>query len=244
MTTTDAFLGGLLTLKQPAHGFRAGMDSVMLPAAVPAADGQAVLELGSGAGVAALCLARRVLGVHVAGLEMQDDMVDLSTANAAANVLSDRIRFLHGVVEQPPAGLPRDAFDHVMMNPPYFVDGLDDPSPNAHRRASSIADADALSRWTKCARTHLKARGTLTAILPTERLPAMLTALETGFGGVTIFPLWPRQGEPAKRVLVHARKGSRAAFALKQGLVLHGPDGTLTPEADAILRTGTGLPLV
>jgi tRNA1(Val) A37 N6-methylase TrmN6 len=236
-------LGGLLTLKQPAHGFRAGMDSVMLPAAVPAADGQAVLELGSGAGVAALCLARRVPGVHVAGLEMQDDMVALSTGNAAANGLSDRTRFLHGVVEQPPTALPRDAFDHVMMNPPYFVEGLDDPSPNAHRRASSIADADALARWAKCARTHLKARGTLTAIIPAERLPAMLIALDTGFGGVTVFPLWPRDGEPARRILIHARKGSRAPFALKQGLVLHGTDGTLTRETDAILRTGAGLPL-
>ena len=32
--TRDAFLGGRLTLSQPSHGFRAGLDSVLLGAAV------------------------------------------------------------------------------------------------------------------------------------------------------------------------------------------------------------------
>ncbi|MBL9010312.1 MAG: methyltransferase, partial [Alphaproteobacteria bacterium] len=85
MTTRDAFLGGTLTLVQPASGFRAGVDSVMLAAAVPARAGERVLELGSGAGVAALCLARRVEGVAVTGLEIQADLAALAAENAAAN---------------------------------------------------------------------------------------------------------------------------------------------------------------
>src|SRR5690606_37469504 len=51
--TRDAFLGGRLTLSQPRNGFRAGLDSVLLGAAVPAG-GTALLDLGAGAGAAGL----------------------------------------------------------------------------------------------------------------------------------------------------------------------------------------------
>ena len=61
--------------------------------------------------------------------------------------------------------------------------------------------------------------------------------------GVCAFPLWPRQGEAPKRVIVQARKGSNAPFALLPGLVLHQEDGAWTPEADAVLRRGNALAL-
>jgi tRNA1(Val) A37 N6-methylase TrmN6 len=59
--------------------------------------------------------------------------------------------------------------------------------------------------------------------------------------GVSILPLWPRDGVPAKRVIVQALKGSGAAQALLPGLVLHDTDGRYTAAADAILRDGAAL---
>ena len=50
--TEDEFLGGQLRLLQPRHGYRAGMDAVLLAASVPAEAGQAVLARGCGAGTA------------------------------------------------------------------------------------------------------------------------------------------------------------------------------------------------
>ncbi|MCC6918948.1 MAG: methyltransferase [Alphaproteobacteria bacterium] len=242
-TTEDRFLGGRLVLRQPAHGFRAGLDSVMLAAAVPAGAGDLVLEFGSGAGAAALCLAARVSELDLVGLEPQEDLVALATWNAQANGLGEAAVFFAGSVEAPPPDLPRDHFDHVLMNPPFFVAGRDDASPDAARRTAAIADGGALARWTKAARTHLHAKGTLTAVLPADRLAAMLAALETGFGGLVVFPLWPRAGEAAKRILVQARKGSRAPLVLAPGLVLHAAEGGYTAAADDILRGGAGLRL-
>jgi tRNA1(Val) A37 N6-methylase TrmN6 len=44
-------------------------------------------------------------------------------------------------------------------------------------------------------------------------------------------------------VIVQARKGSNAPFALLPGLVLHQDDGAWTPEAEAVLRRGSALAL-
>lgn len=242
MTTEDAFLGGRLRIRQPARGFRAGLDSVMLAATVPASGTESVLELGSGAGVAALCLTARVPEAKVTGLEIQPDLVLLAAANARDNNLGNRVAVLLGDVASPPPPLPRDHFDHAMMNPPFFVEGRDDPSPDPARSTAAIGDSELLARWAKTARTYLQAKGTLSAIVPADRLAAMLSALEVGFGGIVVFPLWPRAGEAAKRILVHARKGSRAPLVLRPGLVLHDEAG-FTPQAEAILRHGRRLAL-
>jgi tRNA1(Val) A37 N6-methylase TrmN6 len=236
MTTThDAFLGGRLTLEQPATGFRAGLDSVMLAAAVLARPGEQVLELGSGAGAASLCLLTRVHGINVTGIELQPDLAALATANAAANALDGRARFVAATVENPPAHLTPQSFHHVMANPPFFVEGPADVSPDPARRTAHSSDADLLSRWAATARRFLKPSGRYTVILPADRLPAQLAALEKGFGGTTVIPLWPDTATPSKRLIVSAKLGSRAAFTLKPGLVLH-ENGKFTDAAEAILR--------
>jgi tRNA1Val (adenine37-N6)-methyltransferase len=54
--------------------------------------------------------------------------------------------------------------------------------------------------------------------------------------GVNIFPFWPRTGMAAKRIILQARKGSRAPMGLLAGLALHEADGRYTAQAEAILR--------
>jgi len=84
----DGFLGGRLIIAQPRAGFRAGHDAVLLAAAVPAKPGQRVLELGSGSGVASLCLAARVADVSVVGIEIDAELVRLANENAARNSMA------------------------------------------------------------------------------------------------------------------------------------------------------------
>lgn len=214
----------------------------MLAASLAPRPGDRAWELGSGVGTVSLCLATRVPGVEILGVEIQPDLVTIANANSVVNGLSDRVQFLAGDVDAPPGELVAGSFDHAMMNPPFFVEGPADPSPDESRRLAASTDEAALARWTKAAQKFLKPKGTLTAILPADRVPAMLAALDRGFGGVILFPLWPRAGEPAKRILIRAVKGSRAPFALRAGLVLHG-ESKHTEQAEAILRHGAGLTL-
>ena len=89
--TDDKFLMGRLRLLQPAQGYRAATDPVLLAAACPASAGQSVLDLGCGAGAAALCLAARVPGLALAGLELQPGYADLARRNAARNGIAMQV---------------------------------------------------------------------------------------------------------------------------------------------------------
>ena len=74
----DRFLCGRLRLLQPRKGYRAATDPVLLAAACPATSGDRVLDLGCGAGAAALCLGLRVPGLALSGLELQPGYADLA----------------------------------------------------------------------------------------------------------------------------------------------------------------------
>ena len=67
-----------MKVAQPETGFRSGLDAVMLAAAVPARAGQTALELGAGAGTASLCLAARVPGVTITGVEIDQRLAALA----------------------------------------------------------------------------------------------------------------------------------------------------------------------
>ncbi len=81
-TTQYHLLGGRVSYIQPAEGFRAGIEPILLAAAVPARSGERVLEAGSGAGAALLCLAARVPGVLGFGVEQEARLVLLAIDNA------------------------------------------------------------------------------------------------------------------------------------------------------------------
>jgi tRNA1(Val) A37 N6-methylase TrmN6 len=62
LVTNDAFLDGALSIRQLRSGYRAGLDAVMLAAAVPGEAGRPlrVLDVGAGVGTAGLCVAHRL----------------------------------------------------------------------------------------------------------------------------------------------------------------------------------------
>jgi tRNA1Val (adenine37-N6)-methyltransferase len=232
----DRFLGGRVRLCQPETGFRAGLDAVMLAAAVTAGPDQEVLDLGAGVGTASLCLAARLPDVRVTGIEIDAGLVGLAAANAVANDVAGRVDFAVGDIFDLPAAYRRQ-FDHVLSNPPFHgEEGEAAPDP---ARARALMDGGRLGDWLAAGVKRTVSGGTFTAILRADRLGEALATLPDRGGSV--FPLWPKAGVAAKRVILQVRVGSRAPLALLAGLVLHRQDGGYTPEAEAVLRDGAGL---
>lgn len=237
-TTEDLLLDGRVRLVQPKTGYRAAVDPVLLAAWVPARAGERVVDLGCGAGAVFACLAGRVPGVEVIGVERDPAMADLARRTLAANGIAGRIETAD--LTALPATWEAGRIDHVAANPPYLPADRADPSPDAGRAAAGVEAGSDLADWIAVARRCLRHKGTVTLVHRADRLDDILTALARGFGSVVVFPLFPKAGRDAGRVLVRAVRGGRAPLRLASGLVLHAEDGAYTDPADAVLR---GAPL-
>lgn len=210
----------------------------MLAAAVPVRDGEDVLELGCGAGVASLCLAERVRGCRVCGVEIDPELVDIAGGSARVNGMERRLAFIRADVFDLPKELRR-SYNHVFCNPPFY-DIRGQVSPDK-ARALARQDTGHFDDWLAAALKRVGPKGTMTAIICADRLGQSLRILPQM--GLNVFPLWPHAGEAAKRVIVQVRKSSRAPLALLSGLVLHDANGDYTREADDVLRKGGSLAL-
>ena len=229
--TEDALLGGRVQLLQPARGYRVAIDAVLLAAAVDAAPGQRILDLGAGVGAVGLCLAARLAGCSVVGIELQPALAELAERNANLNGMADRVRtVVHDLAKPLPADLGR--FDHVVTNPPYLAAAVADPSPDPSKALATVESSADLARWLAAATAAAEPAGTLLIIHRSDRLDEILGHLgRLGWGDVTVKRL-----PPAARILVRARRADRSTRHDAPPLTLHRPGGGYTDEAEAILR--------
>lgn len=237
-TTEDRILDGKVILNQPQDGYRAAVDPVLLAAAIRAEDGDRALDLGCGVGAVMLCLAARVGGVAIDGLELQGHMADLAQKNIDANGFSDRLRVFEGDVLSPPEQLQEGGYAHVFANPPYMSGDRGNHSPNESKKIAHVeTDAD-LEDWVDAALKYCRPKGSITFIQRADRLAELLIGLEGRAGEITVFPLWPKEEEDSHRVIVRARKGIKSPMRLMCGLTLHNSDGSYTERADVALKGG------
>lgn len=239
----DGLLDGRIFLQQPRNGYRVAVDPVLLAASVSAAGTERLLDIGTGVGAAALCFSWRVPGSLVTGLELQPEMADLARRNVEENDMTDRVTILKGDLLRPPAELVTASFDHVIANPPYLPAGRADPPPDPSKATAHVEGEAALADWVDFALRMAKPKGSITFVHRADRLDELIALFHGRAGGIVIFPLWPKAGREAKRVIIRARPGVKTPMRLSPGLTLHKDDGSYTDEALSILRDGEALTL-
>ena len=227
----DRLLDGRVRLLQLRRGYRVAVDAVLLAAAIEARPDTRVLDLGAGVGAVGLCLAARVAGCHVVGVELQAALARLAERNAALNGVSDRVRtIIHDLAH----GLPVDlgSFDVVATNPPYLPAAVADPSPDPSKALATVESSAGLARWLAVASAAARPGGCLVMIHRRDREDEIVEHLtRLGWGDITIKRL-----PPVARVLVRARRNDTPSRRDAPPLRLNEPAGGYTAEAEAILR--------
>ncbi|WP_332677846.1 tRNA1(Val) (adenine(37)-N6)-methyltransferase [Brevundimonas sp.] len=230
----NALLGGRVRFRQPAKGYRAGMDAALLAAAVEAAPGQRVLEAGCGAGAVLMQIAARRPDAVLTGLERDPAMAALARENAALN--GAKATIVAGDVAAGFRAMGLEPFDWAISNPPFFDDpgALRAPAPG--KRGAWMAD-DGLRAWTDFLLKGVREGGRVVVIHRADRLADLLALLGEKAGSFALRGIHPYADEPAKRVLVSAIRTGKAPLRLLPPLVLHERGGAKhTAEAEAILR--------
>lgn len=248
-TTDDAFLGGKLRILQPRQGYRAGLDAVMLAAAVTERGARAfrVLDAGAGVGTAGLCVAWRCPAAEVVLVEREAALAALARENVLRNGLVPRVSVAEvDLARATPdqlagLGLADGSFDVAIANPPFHAEGAGTPAQNGLKAAAHAMAEEALEDWGRFLARMVRPGGVALVIHKASALPDLLAVLARRFGGLTALPMHAHAGEAAGRVLVSGVKGSRAPFRLAAGLVLHEADERFTAGAEAVLRHGRSL---
>ena len=232
----NGVLNGRVRLRQPARGYRAGMDAALLAAAVPAEAGQRVIEAGCGAGAVLMQIAARRPDVVLTGLERDPAMAALAVENAALNGVAATTAIRQGDVAAGFRALGVEPGDWAVSNPPFFYDAGALRAPAEGKRGAWMAD-DGLKVWTDFLLKAVKEGGRIVVVHRADRLADLLALLGEKAGSFAVRPVYPYADEPAKRVLVHAVKTGRAPLRLLPPLVLHDRNGAKhTDQAEAILR--------
>ena len=234
--TETYLLGQRVTCLQPENGFRVAIDAVLLAAAVPAQPGQRTMDVGCGSGAAALCLAARIDGVHVTGLERQSDLAELARRSAALSGLSARVDVVSGDLLDPPSDVTEGTFDHVFANPPYMKSGTGKTPANRAKALATIEGEAGLGNWLEFCLARTTPSGTVTIVHRHDRLGEILHYLGDRHGRIAVMPLIPTQGAAPKRILVQVTKGQDGPMFENDGLILHEDGRTYTNVAEAILR--------
>ena len=226
-------LNKTLALKQPPEGFRTSIDAVLLAAACPIKEGQALLDLGCGIGTAGLCAVRRVKNIKLTGIDIQADHIEIAKENAARNELE--ATFKNADI----ATYEAERADHIICNPPFLAPGTHTASPS-EAKATAKGNTN-LADWIKSAHRNLKSKGSFTIIHRADHTDQIIREMGKKFGQIEIIPLWPKRGAPAKRVIIRALKDSKSPSILHPGLILHKENGDYTDEAENILRKASRL---
>ena len=239
----DAFHRGRFYLAQPLHGgHRAGMDAMMLAAAVPSDFRGLAADLGAGAGGAGLAVLARCLQARALLVEREPAMAAFARLTLALEANADlaaRASLLVADVSlagraRMEAGLADRSVDLAIMNPP-FNEARDRQTPDGLRKAAHVMDEGLLERWIRTAAAIVKPSGTIALIARPQSLSEILDAMAGRFGALDVKPIHPRPDADAIRVVVRGLRGSRRAMRLAAPLVLHEADGNrFTAEADAI----------
>jgi tRNA1(Val) A37 N6-methylase TrmN6 len=248
--TVDGFHRGKFWLVQPAgKGHRAGLDAMLLAAAVPSGFTGRLADLGAGAGAAGLAVAARCPEAVVTLVEASPAMAlyaERSIALAENGLLASRASVLSADVTltgeaRTTAGLADRSFDFAIMNPPFNA-AEDRTSPDEMRKLAHVMDEDMFERWIRTAAAIVKPRGGLALIARPASLRPMLDALAGRFGRAEIVPIHPRPDAAAIRIVLRAWKGARGALSITPPLVLHETNGNrLGSRADAICNGETSL---
>jgi tRNA1(Val) A37 N6-methylase TrmN6 len=241
--TEDRWLGGRLALVQPRRGHRVGTDGALLAAAAGTPEGR-IADVGAGVGAVGLALIRQSARAFADLIEVDPELARLAGINTACNGLEARVRVLSLDVLKPrerrEAGLPDEAADCVVTNPPFFEGGAVRASPDARRARAHVfspAEAEAtLANWIRACLAILAPGGRFVMIHRPDSLAPILAAIENRLGALALLPVHPSAGASAHRLVISGAKGSKAPLRIAPALILHEADGRLTAEADAIHR--------
>ena len=213
------------TIDDSHSAMKIGTDGVLLGAWADVAGDRAILDAGTGTGLIALMVAQRSSEATISAIDIVEESAKEARANANNSPWSKRVEVCCADLR---SYRPPQKFDHIVSNPPFFVDSI--PSPDTvramARHTTSLDYADIVS----AAETLLCEGGRLSLVLPFE--------CGARFRRVAFERLWlsrqtevvTREGDTPKRLLMEFVKCKKPLMPRCDRILIQQKDGAYTEE--------------
>ena len=231
--TQDTFFNGKVCVRQTADGYRFSIDAVILAWHITPAPGARVVDLGTGCGIIPLILAFRHPSVSITGIEIQPQLAQIATENAAANQMADRVSIVCADIRNADDHLPAGTADIVVCNPPFRKVDAGRINPDEERAIARHELAVTLKDILAAVKRALRTAGEFAAIYPAFRAPDMICAMrEAGIEPKLVRAIHSRQHEEARLVLIKGTRNGRPGAVIPAPLVIYEAENRYTPEVE------------
>ena len=245
-----------LFLIQDLHGFRFGMDAVLLSGFASVRAGEQAVDLGTGSGIIPILLSAKTRGERFYALEIDPEAAQRAARSVLLNHLEQRVTVLCGdlkeLLEKHPApfALGEDAlretkqkeenrtvrllpgqFQVVTSNPPYMkaAHGLQNPSPG--KAAARHEVCCSLTDVCMAAARLLQSGGRFYMVHRPQRLAELIAALKAArLEPKRIRMVHPFADREANMVLIESVRGGREGMRVEAPLIIFEREGVYTPE--------------
>lgn len=172
--SNDYFAFKQFKIRQDGAAMKVGTDGVLL-GAWTALDGteKRVLDIGTGTGLIALMAAQRCPGARIDAVEIDESAARQAEENAQTSPWPERIHIHNGSI-QDFARSATERYDHILSNPPFFVDSL--KAPDALRSAARHTDSLPFDDLVAAVDALLAPQGRFSVIYPADQAAAFETA--------------------------------------------------------------------
>ena len=214
-----------------AEHFKLGTDSVLLADFVNTASARRGMDLGCASGAIALLLLSKSEKLHMSGLDIVHDAVELAKENMRENGLEERSRIIHGDIREHRRLFTAGSFDLVAVNPPYFAAGSGAISPKSGRDAARGETQCSLEDIVSAATFLLRTGGSFNMVHRPERLSeAMCCMSRLGLEAKRLRLVCHKAESAPSLVLIEGRRGAKPGLKIEAPLILCNADGSESEE--------------
>lgn len=220
-----------LVLIQKQNGFRFGTDAVLLSDFARDIPSESTLDLCTGSGIIPILLSHKSRAKEIYGLEIQEDIHEMSLRSVKANGLEDKVHLLCGDLKNITRIFPKRSFNLVTCNPPYMKCGsgieCDDYSKHVSRHEALCTLEDVI----KSAECMLKSGGHFCMVHRPSRLTDILTLMRKyELEPKRLRFVLPKADSAPTLILIDGLWRGGNELKILPPLILYNSDGTETDE--------------
>ena len=221
-----------LKIIQNKNWFCFGIDSVILSGfAKEAKAGSKILDLGTGNGIIAILLSKKIENSKITGIEKQEEVAEMAKRSVKLNNLENQIEIINDDIKNIEKKIGKYNFDVVVTNPPYKEGKTGIINQNDKKMISRHETTANLEDFIRIASEQLKDLGTFYIINRPERLADILESLRKyRLEPKVVRFVHPNKGKAPNEVLIKAVKFGKKFLKVEKPLYIYNEDGKYTEE--------------